>query len=237
MVNSMKYYIKDKKLKLVIDELGEEYKDLLIEKLLNDYQTTDIDTLSVSELLKLDVNIKERLVQNRQIEKKRRLYYMMTSVGIMYSLLGVFLLFFQEFRYSFTNEPFNMIALIMIILGLFISMFSIIVRNSPQTQRRYTNPKDKTLFNYEIISLWKELEGLMIQLAPDISMTSSTNLIRFLVENNFISDSDENTIKSLLKLRNQAVHSNSPILDISYEESILIIKDARTIISKLNNLV
>ena len=48
----MKYYISSKKLQLVINELGEEYKDLLIEKMLNDYQTTDIDNLPVSELLK-----------------------------------------------------------------------------------------------------------------------------------------------------------------------------------------
>lgn len=233
----MKYFIKDKKLKLVIDELGEEYKDLLIEKLLNDYQVTDIDTLSVSELLKLDVNIKERLIQNRQFEKKNRRYYVMTSIGILYSLFGVFILFFQKFQYDFTNEPFNVIAITLIILGLFISMFSIIVRNLPPIQRKYSISKDKPRFDFMVISLWKELERLMIQIAPYNNMTSSTNLINFLVENNFISASDEYTIKSLLKLRNQAVHSNLATISISDEETILIIKDARQIILKLNNLI
>ena len=66
----MKYYISSKKLQLVVNELGEEYKDLLIEKMLDDYQTTDIDSLPISELLKLDVSIKERLVENKQFEKR-----------------------------------------------------------------------------------------------------------------------------------------------------------------------
>lgn len=71
MVNNVKYYISDKKLQLVLDELAEEYKDLLIEKLLLDFKTKDVDSLPLSELLKLDVSIKDKLIQNKEIEKKK----------------------------------------------------------------------------------------------------------------------------------------------------------------------
>ena len=75
----MKYYISSKKLQLVVNELGEEYKDLLIEKMLDDYQTTDIDSLPISELLKLDVSIKERLKTNNLKRENVFITYLQVS--------------------------------------------------------------------------------------------------------------------------------------------------------------
>lgn len=233
----MKYYISDKKFKLIIDELGEEYKDLLIEKLLNYYQTSDIETLPISELLKLDVNIKERLIQNKQIEKKKHIYSMIASIGVMYSIAGIFLLFFQEFKYSFSNEPISLLAFVMIMVGLLVSMYSLFIRNLSLRRRSYSSPKDKSMYNYEIISLWKELEGLMVQLSPDNHITSPSKLTDYLVNNNFISENDKNTVKSLLNLRNQIVHCTQSTIDIPLEDSTKIIKNTRAIISKLNTFV
>ena len=63
----MKYRINDSKIKNIVDELGEEYKDLLIKIVLEGNNEVDVDNLLVSDLIKTDIQIKERLMsQNRQ---------------------------------------------------------------------------------------------------------------------------------------------------------------------------
>lgn len=234
----MKYYISSKKLQLVVNELGEEYKDLLIEKMLNDYQTTDIDSLPVSELLKLDVSIKEKLVQNKQFEKRKRFYNLLASLGLVYSMLGIFLLFFQELERSFSTEPMNMLALSFIMIGLFVSFYGLMLKNVTLKRRAYHPTKNDSQNGYEFVSLWKELEGLMIQLSPDNTPSSPSRLIQYLLENNFISSKDENSIRTLLQLRNETVHSTtSPRLELTHEEYSSLIKNIRNIITKLNNIV
>lgn len=236
MVNNMKYYISSIKLQLVVNELGEEYKDLLIEKMLNDYQTTDIDSLPISELLKLDVSIKEKLVQNKQFEKRNRFYNLLTSLGLAYSMLGILLLFFQELERSFSTEPMNMLSFALIIIGLFVSFYGLLFKDVTLKRRAYHPTKNEN--GYELVSLWKELEGLMIQLSPDNTPSSPSRLIQYLLENNFISDKDENSIRTLLKLRNEIVHNTTySRLELTHEEYSSLIKNIRNIITKLNNIV
>lgn len=238
MVNNMKYYISSKKLQLIINELGEEYKDLLIEKMLNDYQTTDIDTLPVSELLKLDVSIKEKLIQNKQVEKSKHFYKLLTSLGLIYSTLGIFLLLFQELKYNFATQPMNMLALSFIIIGLFVYLYSLIFKNIIFKRRSYHSTPNDFQNGYELVSLWKELEGLMIQLSPDNTTSSPSKLLQYLLENNFISRKDEDSIRTLLKLRNETVHNTtSPKLKLTNTEYSSLIKNIKNIITKLNNIV
>lgn len=234
----MKYYISSKKLQLIVDELGEEYKDLLIEKMLNDYQTSDIDSLPISEMLKLDISIKEKLVQNKQFEKRKHFYNLLTSLGLVYSMLGIFLLFFQEIGRSFSTEPMNMVALSFIMLGLLVSFYSLILKNVSSKRKIYHATKNDFQNGYEFVSLWKELEGLMIQLSPYNTPSSPSKLIQYLLENNFISGKDENCIKTLLKLRNETVHSTTfSRLELTHEEYSSLIKNIRNIIAKLNNII
>ena len=233
----MKYYITNQKLDSLVNELGEEYKDLLIEKMLNDYQTTDIDNLPLSELLKLDVSIKEHLIQDKQIEKKKQMTTMVSIIGLMYSLLGIFLLFFLFFTYSFSEEPMNMISLILIMMGLIISIYGMLLKKLIINRKPYTSIRNNTNNSYEYISLWKELEGLMIQVSPDNVPSSPSKLIQYLSESNFISSKDEDAIRNLLKLRNEAIHStSSPKQELTQEEYSILVKNIRAIISKLNNL-
>lgn len=234
----MKYYISSSKLRLVINELGEEYKDLLIEKMLDDYQTTDIDSLPISQLLKLDVSVKEKLVQNKQFERKKYLYKMLSILGLCYSILGAFLLFFQELESSFPSEPMNILALFFIMIGLFIYFYGLIFKNTTSKTISYHPKKNDSQNSYELVSLWKELEGLMIQLSPDNISSSPSKLIQYLLENNFISSQDADSIRVLLRLRNKIIHRTTfPNVEITYKEYSSLIKNIRNIITKLNNIV
>ena len=228
MVNNMKYYISSSKLRLVINELGEEYKDLLIEKMLDDYQTTDIDSLPISQLLK----------QNKQFERKKYLYKMLSILGLCYSILGAFLLFFQELESSFPSEPMNILALFFIMIGLFIYFYGLIFKNTTSKTISYHPKKNDSQNSYELVSLWKELEGLMIQLSPDNISSSPSKLIQYLLENNFISSQDADSIRVLLRLRNKIIHRTTfPNVEITYKEYSSLIKNIRNIITKLNNIV
>lgn len=233
----MKYYITNQKFKLLLNELGEEYKDMLIEKMLREYQAIDIDSLPISELLRLDTSIKEHLVQNRQMEKRKRIYSMFASMGLMYTFLGIFLLFFQEIKYSLMEEPMNMLALILIMIGLLISVYGILLKYLDVKRKSYISIKSNTNNGFECISLWKELEGLMMQLSPDNVPPSPSRLIQYLLENDFISSKEEDSIRDLLKLRNEAVHSTSSSKhELTKEEYSSLIKNVRDIISKLSSI-
>ncbi|MDE6208189.1 MAG: hypothetical protein K2M73_00730 [Lachnospiraceae bacterium] len=153
-------------------------------------------------------------------------------------MLGIFLLFFQELERSFSTEPMNMLALSFIMIGLFVSFYGIMLKNVTLKRRAFHPVKNDSQNGYELVSLWKELEGLMIQLSPDNTPSSPSKLIQYLSQNNFISEKDENSIRTLLRLRNETVHSTtSPRLELTHEEYSSLIKNIRYIITKLNNIV
>ena len=131
----------------------------------------------------------------------------------------------------------NMISLILIMMGLIISIYGMLLKKLIINRKPYTSIRNNTNNSYEYISLWKELEGLMIQVSPDNVPSSPSKLIQYLSESNFISSKDEDAIRNLLKLRNEAIHStSSPKQELTQEEYSILVKNIRAIISKLNNL-
>ena len=75
----MKYNIESQKVKNVIDELGEEYKDMLIEKVLSDNSEYDVDQINLPELLRYDSKSKEILSTDTSKEKRNR-FFALSSV-------------------------------------------------------------------------------------------------------------------------------------------------------------
>ena len=94
----MKYNVSDPKLKIIIDELGEEYKDLLIERILDDAHETDADLINPSELIRLDVATKSKLRVDKKMQRQNRLYSTISLLGIMYALLGFMIMLLRQSR-------------------------------------------------------------------------------------------------------------------------------------------
>ena len=80
--------IHDEKIKKYLDELAIEYKELLYDYLIS--QTNNLDELNISELLRIDSEIKKPLFKSyRKFYKKSRL---LLAIGLTYMFIG-FLVF------------------------------------------------------------------------------------------------------------------------------------------------
>lgn len=231
----MKYNISNKKLKLIIDELGEEYKDMLITKTLSNLNEIDVDEITPSELIRIDVEIKKRLNNNKNEYKRNRTLSLISLLGLMYAIFGVVMMMFDELdKYMFEN-PTNMIAILCTIIGLFISLMSLFMKFYPLRPR--DDSSNILLTHYEIISKWKELEAIIIQLTPEENQSTLKKMIDYLEEIKIINTEDCLTINLLLNYRNRLVHSLNEKEVISLKESKDLIKKVDEIIQKLKKLV
>ena len=83
--------ISDEKIKRYLDELGEEYKVMLLEQLVTNSNT--LEELSISELIRLDEDVKYYL-RTKDNDKRKNKYYVL---GILYVFMGLFMyLFFNS---------------------------------------------------------------------------------------------------------------------------------------------
>ena len=155
----MKYNISDKRKKLIIDELGEEYKDLLIEHILDDLGENDADVINTSDLIRLDVTTKSNLRIGRGLRRKYRVFTMISLMGLLYSLIGVFLLIWSQIGRDSSYEL--KLSYILVFLGLSISIMALLMRTLVNYRPFKDRGIDRSISSYEIINKWKEMEGLI----------------------------------------------------------------------------
>ena len=94
------------KIEKYLDELADEYKVLLYKALIS--RTKSLDDLSVSELLRLDNEIKKPLFEDYQRKQRRRRTLLIA--GLTYMVMGVVLylftkIVFGDYQYSRENRP------------------------------------------------------------------------------------------------------------------------------------
>lgn len=221
----------NEKIEKYLNELSDEYKELLFKALVA--RSKSLDNLSVSELLRLDAEIKKPLLEDYQRQQKRR--KMLLLMGITYMFLGLFMfVLFQminsDFMYN-SNSIFLMMSVVIGFVGAIVSVLSFAlptIRTSSTRNMVNDKRETSTLLEYEAIAKWRELEGI----ANDISIASDVktprSIIEFLSENQFI-DSDEYTIlKDFLKMRNNIVHSTDSI----YSET-----EIKDLVSKIDKII
>ena len=97
---------KNDKIEKYLDELADEYKVLLYNALVS--RTKPLDDLSVSELLRLDNEIKKPLFEDYQKKQHRRQLFLIA--GLIYMFTGVFLYFLQKVIWSdFVYKKYNIL--------------------------------------------------------------------------------------------------------------------------------
>lgn len=221
----------NEKIEKYLNELSDEYRELLFKALVA--RSKSLDNLSVSELLRLDAEIKKPLLEDYQRQQKRR--KMLLLMGITYMFLGLFMfVLFQminsDFMYN-SNSIFLMMSVVIGFVGAIVSVLSFAlptIRTSSTRNMVNDKRETSTLLEYEAIAKWRELEGI----ANDISIASDVktprSIIEFLSENQFI-DSDEYVIlKDFLKMRNNIVHSTDSI----YSET-----EIKDLVSKIDKII
>lgn len=228
----MKYNIENEIVNKILNELSEEYKNLLIEKALSKHNEYDINQINLPTLIRLDEKAKDSLIINERKCKKNRLLSIISILGLIYTLFGLAILFFNEIDRAIKYDPMIMMSLLSIFVGLFSSLLSILIKNS--SYMLHSKNKDTSKhFNYEIVNTWKQIESLLIQITPVEESTTINGMITNLLELNLLSANDNISIKKILDLRNQIVHSN--VIEKKYTTSEIqsLLGDANDIIKKL----
>lgn len=107
-------------------------------------------------------------------------------------MLGVFFMIVDQIDSYMFDNPTNMIAIFCTFIGLFISLMAIFMKAYPI--KRYGKANFKSL-QYEIISKWKELEAIMVQLTPVEKHPILKEMIDYLNDLNIINQEDCQNIK------------------------------------------
>ena len=175
----------NEKIEKYLDELADEYKELLFNALIS--RTKDLDNLSVSELLRLDNEIKKPLFENYQRQQRRR--KMLQIAGLTYMLLGglifvVYELLDSNFMYG-THDIISLISVVIGFMGLFISIFSFMLPTIYQSSSKNIDRTEKnnlSVLEYKVVTKWRELEGIVNDISINASVKTPRSVIEFLSE-------------------------------------------------------
>ena len=218
----------NEKIEKYLDELASEYKMLLYKALVS--RSKPLDDLSVSELLRLDNEIKKPLFEDYQRQQKRR--RMLIVAGLTYMFMGVFTFFFFKIingEYLYNRDTMvSLVSGIISIVGLFITLYAcqtlgIYPKRNVKRYEEYA-----ALLEYEVVAKWREMEGIVNDISLNANVKTPRSIIDFLLENHFIDEKEHTILKDFLKMRNNIVHSNG----ISYSES-----DVKEIIDEVNKII
>ena len=199
--------IHDPKIENFLDTLGDEYKTLLLEELIE--ESDDLDTLSISKLVSIDADIKRYVKQKREGKRYRRLQLL----GMLYICMGLFLVFMSEifanFRHMQYLEPEGLIqimALVLCLVGAIASISPILLRNKKNQSNTSTHRK---LIEYEVITTWRELEAICTDLSLKSKTVSNRSVIQLLSQEQLVTDEEVKELVSFLKIRNAIIHSSN----------------------------
>lgn len=199
------------KIERYLDELSDEYKILLYKALIS--RTKSLDDLSVSELLRLDNEIKKPLFEDYQ--KKQRLRRILLIAGLTYMVMGVVLYFFTKIiygDYQYSSE--NMMLLISVIISLVGSIvavysFALQTLNVGMLKHRVQIEDSSQILEYEVVTKWRELEGIVNDISINSQVKTPRSIIQFLIENQFVDAEESIKLKEFLKIRNNIVHATN----------------------------
>ncbi len=202
----------NKKIEKYLDELADEYKTLLFNALIS--RSDNLDELSVSELLRIDNEIKKPLIENYQRQQKRR--KMLLMYGVAYILVGfiMFILYYSRKSNIFFNSDgiILLVSLVVSMVGLVITVFSFVAPVSKHSfsNRSFASQEDnKKILEYDVITKWRELEGIVNDLAENSNISMPRSIIEYLGECKLIDEEEMLAMKRFLKIRNNIVHSTS----------------------------
>jgi hypothetical protein len=226
----------NEKIEKYLDELASEYKMLLYKALVS--RSKPLDELSVSELLRLDNEIKKPLFEDYQRQQRRR--RMLFIIGLTYMFMGVVCYFLFK---TITGERYDIdtVASLMSgvvgIIGMFIALYSLTSQTLSIFPKKYIKSHEKytALLEYEVVAKWRELEGIVNDISLNANVKTPRSSIDFLLENHFIDEKEHIVLKDFLKMRNNIVHSSNN----SYSESEIkeIIDEVNKIIDRIKKIM
>ena len=228
----------EERIQKYLDELSEEYKELLFKALLE--KSESIDDISVVELLRLDSEIKKPLVEKDKKQEKTR--KMLNLIGLIYFYIAIIMIIIYFIFYSdiFTSSK-GMLLLISIMLGvcgfsvISLSKFTSSFKSYSSDYKHFIKEGNIKLISFEVIAKWRELEGIVNDLSEKNDILLSHSVIDFLVMNKYINEMEKDVIKKLLIIRNIIVHESK--FNYTSKEIRLLLSQTEEIIKKLRKIL
>lgn len=228
-------YDPDGKIEKYLDELAEEYKNLLLLELME--SSDPLEKPSVSDLLRLDSQIKKPLYSNyKRTIRKRRLFF---SIGITYVCLG-FILFLAFWLINGDyKRPLDLVSLMSIvisIIGVLVSIFSFTLPFSTRRNAKRNSKSSMDTLKYESITKWRDIEGIVRDLSSTYQGISNfRSIIDFLYQSELIDDEEQKTLKKLLRIRNESVHESESTY--SFEEILSTLDATDRIVKRIREII
>lgn len=214
--------------KSALNQSVQEITELILEKAKqNACSHKTEDEISLHDVLKA----KQEILSNKHSEitkeyRKRRMYLMISMVGMVYAVFGIMFYIYQNNTYDITKD----IGLIIAALGTMMAIIGFIYVQITNTKNREiivrTNMTDNNSSEFEIVRKWRTIEQLSttLMLKEGISNDRAKS-INFIVE--FLSRQLANTInildlKELLIARNNIVHKGKTFSKSELEEKLLV---------------
>ena len=182
----MKYQITNKNLNAVLEELAEEYKDLLIEATLNRSNEIDLQNISISDLTKIDIEIKEHLKNKKRNYKVDLISKFISFLGVIYTSIGLMLILLSGSRGIFTNKEDNTlfsVAIVCVFIGFMIVISGMMTKLLLEYKKRKIDKKNKVDIEIQIINTWRIIEGMIYQLSPQNDKLSLRSMLNNLEQN------------------------------------------------------
>lgn len=232
----LKYPITNKRVNIVLDELADEYKNLLVEAVLVQQNEFNTENISLSEIVKIDMELKERLKNRSRNHRINKISYITTMIGIIYSLIGVMFLTITPLNGTFHDSAYFPISIICIFVGFIVAIIGLMVK--VLSHNKITAIKKKIAMDYEvqIINTWRIVEELIRQIAPRNDVMSLRSMINYLEQSSIITKEDIKIIYSLMHCRNDIMH-NSLKEKTDTEEVRILLDRAHELVRKLSNVI
>ena len=223
----MKYNICDETTKNLIDSLGEEYKDLLVEVALRESRQYDIQKLDTDKINGIDKKIKYTLKR----KTKRFDYTFILSeigmIGALFALMGLLLPYTSKYvmpNVELSSTTTSVMAIVGTITTILAYSVSIIMFDK----------NSQSFVTYDIVNKWNEIEALIRELSPQSETISLKAMLNNLSEDNIVSADDVELLEQLLRIRNDVVHNKS---SMSRSKCRKLIMQSNPIILKLKRAV
>ena len=230
----MRAYDNEEKIERYLDDLADEYKELLLKRLLE--VSGRIENLSVSELLRIDNEVKRPLLSDYRKQQRRQRVLLMA--GMIYAIMGIMLLAMFEMVDSFRYDGMTLVALTITFLGLMMSLISVMLPSSKYflgKNERKNVENDRAIWEYSVLKTWRELEGVAADIYTESRGISTGSIISKFLQDNYISKVDAKTLKEFLKMRNNIVHNTDN--NYKLEDIKNMLKGVRNILDNLKKSI
>lgn len=232
----MKYQISNRKFNIILEELAEEYKELLIEAALTQNNEIDIENISISELTKIDSETKERLKNRSRNRRINRMSDLISMTGLLYSLFGLMLIMVSSNENRFLDSTLSTMAIICVFIGFIIALIGMIMKPVLSNKKSVINRRQIFDYEFQVINKWRILEGIIYQISPENDRLSLKSMINNLEQSKLISKDDMKTLSLLMNVRNRIVHRSYGEVEFT-EEIKDVLENAQKLIDKLSDLI